>query len=151
MNNGIEIEEIHKEIDLIQDCIKRMENNSFMLKGWLVSLYVVVLGLLPEKFNIWLICSVLITMTISFWYLDGFFLRTEKIYRNIYEWCLIERQRGNKELLYNLNLSSFKGKIEDVGGIVNIMMSRTLKTFYLIPLSMITIVVILNILVKWCL
>lgn len=43
------MEEIHKEIDLIQSCITRMAQNSFMVKGWFVSLYAVVLALLPEK------------------------------------------------------------------------------------------------------
>lgn len=45
----IQIEEIHKEIDLIQSCITRMAQNSFMVKGWFVSLYAVVLALLPKK------------------------------------------------------------------------------------------------------
>ena len=35
-NNTIDNEIIHKEIDLIQSCISRMANNSFLLKGWAV-------------------------------------------------------------------------------------------------------------------
>ena len=53
-NDKISIEEIHKEIDLIQACITRMAQNSFMVKGWFVSLYAVVLALLPEKINLFL-------------------------------------------------------------------------------------------------
>lgn len=45
----VSIEEIHKEIDLIQSCITRMAQNSFMIKGWFVSIYAVILALLPEK------------------------------------------------------------------------------------------------------
>ena len=75
------MEEIHKEIDLIQSCITRMSQNSFMVKGWFVSLYAVVLALLPEKINLFLLCTVLIMVNLMFWYLDAFFLRTEKIYR----------------------------------------------------------------------
>ena len=77
----IQMEEIHKEIDLIQSCITRMAQNSFMVKGWFVSLYAVVLALLPEKINLFLLCTVLIMVNLMFWYLDAFFLRTEKIYR----------------------------------------------------------------------
>ena len=40
---------LHKEIDLIQDCIKRMANNSFLIKGWTVSLIAVVLALAKDK------------------------------------------------------------------------------------------------------
>lgn len=74
----IQIEEIHKEIDLIQSCITRMAQNSFMIKGWFVSLYAVVLALLPEKINLFLLCTVLIMVNLMFWYLDAFFLRMEK-------------------------------------------------------------------------
>ena len=76
---NLKIEEIHKEIDLIQSCITRMAQNSFMIKGWLISIYAVILALLPEKVNLFLLCIILIAINITFWYLDGFFLRTEKI------------------------------------------------------------------------
>lgn len=79
----IQMEEIHKEIDLIQSCITRMAQNSFMVKGWFVSLYAVVLALLPEKINLFLLCTVLIMVNLMFWYLDAFFLRTEKIYKSL--------------------------------------------------------------------
>ena len=45
----VSIEEIHKEIDLIQSCITRMAQNSFTIKGWFVSIYAVILALLPER------------------------------------------------------------------------------------------------------
>lgn len=150
MDDKIEMEEIHKEIDLIQSCINRMAQNSFMLKGWLVTLYAVILGLLPENVNIWLLCAVLITITISFWYLDAFFLRTERIYRNIYEWVLRERPQGNRELLYDLNPKNYKGKINEVDNIYKTMISPTLKCFYGIPIILILIIIVFNILPYLC-
>ena len=80
-NDKISIEEIHKEIDLIQACITRMAQNSFVIKGWFVSIYAVILALLPERVNMFLLCISLVAVNVIFWYLDGFFLRTEKIYR----------------------------------------------------------------------
>ena len=44
----ITVDEMHKEIDLLQSCIYRMAKNSFMIKGWFVSIYAVILALLPE-------------------------------------------------------------------------------------------------------
>lgn len=140
MVNEVKMEEIHKEIDLIHDCIKRMANNSFMLKGWIITLYAVILGLLPEKINIWLLCGTLITITVSFWYLDAFYLRTERIYRKMYEWVLKERSEGNRELLYNLNPKNFKNKIEEVDSICKIMFSVTLRCFYGIPIIFVLII-----------
>ena len=130
----IQMEEIHKEIDLIQSCITRMAQNSFMVKGWFVSLYAVVLALLPEKINLFLLCTVLIMVNLMFWYLDAFFLRTEKIYRKIYDWVLEMRPKNNRELLYQLNPKEYDGKIEKVESIRKVMWSRTLRWFYSIPL-----------------
>jgi len=42
------IEIIHKEIDLIQNCVNRMAQNSFLLKGWTVSLVAVVIALAKD-------------------------------------------------------------------------------------------------------
>lgn len=140
----VSIEEIHKEIDLIQSCITRMAQNSFMIKGWFVSIYAVILALLPEKVNLFLLCIVLAVVNLSFWYLDGFFLRTEKLYRKMYDWILEERPKNNRELLYKLNPHEFEGRIEEVESIWKIMWSKTLKWFYLIPLGIVIIVFIVN-------
>ena len=133
-NNEISIEEIHKEIDLIQACITRMAQNSFMIKGWFVSIYAVILALLPEKVNIFLLCIALVAVNMIFWYLDGFFLSTEKIYRKIYDWVLEARTKNNRELMYQLNPGEFSGKIEEVESVWKVMWSKTLRWFYLIPL-----------------
>ena len=69
-----------------------------------------------------------------FWYLDAFFLRTEKIYRKIYDWVLEMRPKNNRELLYQLNPKEYDGKIEKVESIRKVMWSRTLRWFYSIPL-----------------
>lgn len=139
-DNIIKIEEIHKEIDLIQACITRMAQNSFKIKGWFVSIYAVILALLPEKVNVFLVCITLIAVNIIFWYLDGFFLRTEKVYRKIYDWVLEKRPQNNRELMYQLNPSKFIGKIEKVESVWQVMWSRTLRWFYLIPLVIVVIV-----------
>lgn len=138
----ISIEEIHKEIDLIQSCITRMAQNSFMIKGWFVSIYAVILALLPEKVNMFLLCIALVAVNLIFWYLDGFFLRTEKVYRKIYDWVLEERPQNNRELMYQLNPGKFNGKIENVESIWKVMLSKTLRWFYLIPLVIVIIVFI---------
>ena len=139
-DNIIKIEEIHKEIDLIQACITRMAQNSFKIKGWFVSIYAVILALLPEKVNVFLVCITLIAVNIIFWYLDGIFLRTEKVYRKIYDWVLEKRPQNNRELMYQLNPSKFIGKIEKVESVWQVMWSRTLRWFYLIPLVIVVIV-----------
>lgn len=48
MNNASDLtskEILLKEIDLIQNCIKRMASNSFLLKGWFITLLSVIMGM----------------------------------------------------------------------------------------------------------
>ncbi|MFH1504025.1 MAG: hypothetical protein ABIH08_01335 [Candidatus Omnitrophota bacterium] len=140
-------EVLHKEIDLIQACISRMAHNSFLIKGWTISLVAVVLALGDKVANISLLSFILLIPIISFWYLDAFFLHTEKKYRKIYEWVIVERKKGNEEHLYDLNPHRKRGNInlDDVGTIRDVMFSITLKPFYLIPIAMVILVFFINV------
>ncbi len=143
----VENEVLHKEIDLVQACINRMANNSFLLKGWLVSIIVVILALLPEKIDGVAIGILTIIIITIFWYLDSTFLMLEKLYRKKYEWIIKERLEGNKLYLYDLNpynkdmwLSYNKREI----CILSIMFSKIIAPFYLVPtiVSVITTIII---------
>ncbi len=118
---------LHKEIDLIQGCINRMAHNSFMLKGWTVSLIAVVLALMKDEIDFIALSLILLIPIICFWYLDAFFLRTERMYRKLYEWVIKERLNDNNEFLYDLNSSRFKKEVQSTLGV---MFSPTLKVFY---------------------
>jgi len=60
-----------KEVDLIQNIIKRMASNSFMIKGWTITLAVATLLLKDDNSKILIAYIPLI----AFWYLDSYFLR----------------------------------------------------------------------------
>ena len=75
-----------KEIDIIQSIIKRMSHNSFLLKGWTITLVVVSLLLKGTQEHVFLAIIPLIT----FWLLDSYFLRQERLYRKLYEWVIIK-------------------------------------------------------------
>ena len=95
---------LHKEIDLIQACITRMATCSFHLKGWYISLVAVIMTLLVgQDCKISIIGLFLITITTVFWGLDGFFLKTETLYRWKYEWVIKNRDGNNEDYLYDLN------------------------------------------------
>ena len=51
-------ETLHKEIDLIQACVTRMANNSFLLKGWAISIVAVILALADKALEAALLCPV---------------------------------------------------------------------------------------------
>jgi len=73
-NQTVSVEEIHKEIDLIQGCITRMAQNSFMIKGWGFTLVAALVALTAEKIGWAVICGVGIFILACFWCLDAFFV-----------------------------------------------------------------------------
>ena len=149
----VPIVERHKEIDLIQSCINRMAQNSFQVKGWTVALFAVILALLPEKVestNKFFLGVVMLAVSVMFWYLDSFFLAAERNYRKIYGWVLQEREKGSRELLYELNFKEFESK-ESLKGtaIWETAFSKTLKWFYGIP-TVISIAYLVVQLIQYC-
>ena len=70
---------MNKEIDLIQGCISRMAQNSFVIKGWAITLVAVALALLPETFNAKLLCGVSIVVTACFLVFGCFLFKDGKI------------------------------------------------------------------------
>jgi len=134
---------LHKEIDLIQDCIKRMANNSFLIKGWTVSLIAVVLALAKDKIDFFYICLILLVPILGFWYLDTFFLRTEKMYRKMYEWVITNRLTSD-ERMYDLNPKNYEREVEST---FKVMFSKTLRVFFGLP-ALVLIFIILFHLIK---
>jgi len=131
----IETEVLHKEIDLIQACITRMAHNSFLIKGWAVSIVAVVLALAEKANNPALLSAILLIPLFSFWYLDAFFLQNERMYRKMYTWVLSKRKTGDEEMLYDLNPTRFKDQVDSRK---KIMWSITLRCFYGIPVLIVT-------------
>ncbi|MBU6197460.1 MAG: hypothetical protein KGO93_07860 [Cyanobacteria bacterium REEB446] len=119
-------EVLHKEIDLIQSCISRMASNSFLIKGWTISLIGVVLALI-DKQSLASVILLLILPVLSFWFLDAYFLRTERQYRELYKWVLDKRNLNSCEYLYDLNPDRFSDRVSNI---FKTMFSLTLGLFY---------------------
>jgi len=127
--NKMDNETLHKEIDLIQGIINRMAHNSFLLKGWTITIIVAVLALTKDTLvtnDITYFSVILLFPLIVFWYLDAFFLHKERCYIKLYDW-VIENRPKTKDFQYNLNYKRFEKEVDSVG---KIMFSTTLKTFY---------------------
>ena len=82
-----------KEIDLLQGCITRMAQNSFIIKGWTLTIIVAVVALLPQKVSLsqpsirW-ICMICIA---AFFVLDSYNIFLERCYRVKYDWVVAYR------------------------------------------------------------
>lgn len=134
---------LHKEIDLIEQCISRMSQHSFYLKGWTISLIVIIFTLLSAKDiqNYIPIDIFLIIATIAFWYLDSYFLRLGRMYRKLYSWVIVNRM-NTSEKLYNLDAKNrFESEVDNQ---LKTMFSDTIIIFYGTILFLLLIILIYN-------
>ncbi len=111
-----------KEVDLVQEIIKRMAGNSFAIKGWAITLVVATLLLQGVRYQVLIAFIPLIV----FWFLDAYFLWQERLYRELYNWIINNRLKTDEHLL-DLNAYRFKSQIQTIP---RIMFSVTLGWFY---------------------
>jgi hypothetical protein len=148
MEDHVTIEELHKEIDLIQSCITRMAQNSFMIKRLGVILIAALVALTAAKISWSIISGVGVFILLNLWILDAFFLKMEKCYRYKYEWVIEQRQKGNRAYLYDLNPYNEKTRSEGAKtpSTTMTMFSKphTLLLFYGSPMVIVIILMALN-------
>ena len=125
---------VHQEQNLIQGCINRMASNSFQLKKWYVAMVFLSITSSCQKdidkcFGMYMILA----LTCIFWYLDGFFLKMETLYRWKYEWVIKKRICGNTEFFYDLNpYNKYMWLVEDrKTNIFRFIFSKTLIPLYI--------------------
>ena len=73
-----------KHLEMIQEIINRMSNNSFMLKGWAVTLVAGIFALSSKDTDKMYFLFVYIPI-IVFWWLDSYYLLQERLYRELYK------------------------------------------------------------------
>ncbi|GAB6275070.1 MAG: hypothetical protein STSR0004_19350 [Peptococcaceae bacterium] len=111
-----------EELKIIQDIIRRMAFDSFMIKGWAITLVIITLLLKGGSFQVFISFIPLLV----FWYLDAYFLWQERMYRELYNW-VAENRLKTEDFLFDLNAYRFKDKVQ---GKLRIMFSITLGWFY---------------------
>lgn len=73
-----------KHLDYIQAIITRLNSNSFMIKGWCITITSALLALSASSKNTAIIVVAYIPI-IVFWLLDSFYLHTERKFRGLYK------------------------------------------------------------------
>ena len=83
MENG---EKVIKHLEMTQAVINRLGSNSFLLKGWSMTVIVTTMVLIA-RYDMQNPCLVLAVMlpVLGFWILDGYFLRQERLFRQVYD------------------------------------------------------------------
>ncbi|WP_104760631.1 hypothetical protein [Helicobacter cetorum] len=98
-NNPIDRETILvEELKILQGIINRMAQNSLECKKWTLALAVGVLSLKIESFsNLYGLC-VLGVLLLCFWFLDAYYLKQERLFREQYEWLVKNRFKTDERL-----------------------------------------------------
>lgn len=77
------MENKYKHMDYIQSAITRMASNSFYLKGWNVTIIAAIVALSIKESD-WRIYACALLLNIVFWFLDAYYLKQEKLFRELY-------------------------------------------------------------------
>lgn len=112
-----------KHLEFLQNVITRMNSNSFLIKGWTVTIVSALFALASKDANINYVLVSYIAIPI-FWILDGFYISQERQYRDLYKEVAT---KAENEIDFNMDASKFdKGDRTWLSGIL----SKTLVPFY---------------------
>lgn len=111
-----------EELRIAQEIIKRMANNSFLIKGWSITLVIGILLLKGTEITAYLTYIPIV----FFWYLDAYFLWLERLYRKLYDW-IRENRLKTTEHLFDMNYSRFTGQEKTL---LQVAFSKTLLSFH---------------------
>jgi hypothetical protein len=125
-----------KEIELIQGIIRRMANDSFLIKGWALTLVIASLLLKVPRYEAWIAFIPLL----MFWFLDSYFLWQERLYRALYDWVVSNRLTTNDHL-FDLTTKRFEKSVDSK---YRTMLSMTIVWFYGLIGTLIVIYVIVS-------
>lgn len=114
-----------KHLEFIQSVISRMASNSFVIKGWVVTLMAAVFAVSTGIQNSFIPFLNYFIVPV-FWILDGYYLSQERKFRGLYDNV---RGKPNNEIDFSMDTSLFKeGRYTWICSIL----SKTLIIFYLL-------------------
>lgn len=120
-----------KHLEMIQAIINRQANNSFLLKGWAVTITVALLAFstkIPQGNYRWLIIAPLII----FWFLDAYYLSQERLFRDLYN---LVRKTRVQNIDFSMDTQALKSEGNEW---LTVLFSPTLMLFYGTSLALIT-------------
>jgi len=111
-----------KHLELVQAVISRMANNSFLLKGWAVTLVGALFALTFKEVDpLYLLISMMVL--ILFWRLDSYYLSRERLFIKLYERVSTSKNAGPD---FSMDIKSFEKEVS----IGRCAFSKTMRLFY---------------------
>lgn len=131
--------EATKHLEMIQAVITRMATNSFLIKGWCVTLVAGIMAL-SAKDNDKRFIIIAYYPVLMFWILDGYFLYQERLFRKLYE----KVRTSNDDIKFSMDTTAFKKEVTWLAAFF----SKTLLLFYFVMIVavLLSMMIVLNIL-----
>ena len=73
-----------KHLEFVQAVVARLANNSFLMKGWALTVAGLILGFAVDQGSSQIATAALLPVA-GFWGLDAYFLRQERLFRRLYD------------------------------------------------------------------
>jgi len=128
----------HAHLVIIQGVINRLSQNSFLLKGWSVVLIAALFALAAKDSNTMFVYLAYFPL-FAFWFLDGYFLWQERLYRKLYDKVRIMDES-------NIDFSMNTDGIDDPKrGWISATFSKTLIAFHGVVFGSLVIVMLIMI------
>lgn len=83
-SSGGPFDERAKHLEFLQSTITRLGTNSFLIKGWTMTLSAALVALAARDSD-WVPCATALFLTLGFWILDAYYLGRERQFRSLYE------------------------------------------------------------------
>ncbi len=128
-------------LNMIQGVINRMANNSFLLKGWSITIISALFALATQdKEQPFLYLAIL--PCLMFWGLDGYFLWQERMYRKLYQ---VVADKDEKNIDFSMNATTYK---EEIDNWFRVVLSKTLLVFHGTILAIIILYILFILILK---
>src|SRR6266545_1540679 len=112
-----------KHLEFVQAVIARLANDSFLMKGWALTVAGIILGFAADNLS-WRMAAAAFLPVAAFWGLDAYFLRQERLFRRLYD---AVRRSDPRVEPFCMDTQDHAG---EVGSWRATVVSRTLLPFY---------------------
>jgi hypothetical protein len=114
-----------KHLKFIQQATTRMASNSFLVKGWSVTLLSAIFAIAASKDGLHRMIWIGLLPLITFWMLDAIFLRQERLYRKLWDHLRVGTQEAQTDFSMDTSVAT-----TEVGSWVQACFSKTLGLFH---------------------
>ncbi len=106
-------------LGFIQNVINRMGSNSFLVKGFAITLISALVATLNGKYFF------IFILTILFWIVDTYYLYQERLFRNLYKNVINGIEPDDS---FSMDAQKYKNEVDDF---FSVMISKPLSFFYI--------------------